>query len=102
MPNSFGMLRQPSAPVCALGLDDLGVNQLDDLIVLVHHDAHPAQHADLRRGKADAVGLGQRLAHIVEQHVQPGIKILDLVAVLAQLRVSVFENHSFSHIVSLL
>ena len=89
-------------------LHDGGVDELDHILlfpvrdVRLEHDDGAAQHADLRRGKADAVGLGQRLAHIVEQHVQPGIKILDLVAVLAQLRVSVFENHSCSHIVSLL
>lgn len=35
--------------------------------------------------EATPVGLRQRLAHIVEQRVQTGIEILDLVAVLAQL-----------------
>lgn len=32
-----------------------------------------------------AVGLRQRLAHIVEQHMQTGIEVLDLMGVLAQL-----------------
>ena len=89
-------------------LNDHGVDELNHILVLFvgdvrfQHDDGAAQHADLRRGKADTVGLGQRLAHIVEQHVQAGIKVLDLVAVLAQLGVAVFQDHSCSHCIPLL
>ena len=89
-------------------LHDHRVNELDHILVGIvrdirlKHDDSAAQHTDLRRGEADTVGLRQRLTHIVEQHVQPGIEIRDLVAVLAQLGVTVFENHSCSHSVSLL
>ena len=89
-------------------LHDDRVDELDHILLFVvldvrlEHDDGAAQHTDLRRSESNTVGLRQRLAHIVEQHVQPGIKILDLVAVLAQLRVTIFENHSCSHSVSLL
>ena len=85
-----------------------GVDELDHILLFIirdvrlEHNDSAAQHTDLRRGEADTVGLRQRLTHIVEQHVQPGIEIRDLVAVLAQLGVTVFENLSCSHSVSLL
>ena len=96
------------ADLLAGRFDDDGVDELDHILVLFirdvrfQHNDGAAQHADLRRGKTDTVGLRQRLAHIVEQHMQTGIEILDLMAVLAQLGVAVFYDHSCSHCIPLL
>ena len=97
-----------STDLLAGRFDDDGVDELDHILVLFirdvrfQHNDGAAQHADLRRGEADAVGLRQRLAHIVEQRVQTGIEILDLVAVLTQLGVTIFQDHSCSHCIPLL
>ena len=59
----------------ALRADDLRVHQLDELVVLVQHHAHPAQDTHLRRSQPHTAGLSQRIRHIVQQRVQTTVKI---------------------------
>ena len=103
MPNLPGMLRQPSRPVCSpLGGDDLRVHQLDDVLVLVHHHAHTAQHAHLRGSQTHAAGIQQRLLHVVDQRVQALIELRHRAAHLGQALVTLQYDLSQSHISSVL
>ena len=82
----------------ALGGDDLRVDELNDLVVLVHHHAHPAQHAHLGRRQAHAAAVHQRLCHVVQQRVESGIEIRHHPALLGQTLVSLYYDLPQSHV----
>ena len=63
------------AGLLPLGVDDLRVNELDELVVLVQHHAHTAQHAHLGRGQAHAAGVLQRVRHVVQQRVEAAVEV---------------------------
>ena len=77
MPHFPGTLRQPSSPVCSpLWCDDLRIHQLQILLaLLVQHQTDPPQNPHLGRRQPGAVGVRQRLRHIVQQHVKPRVKL---------------------------
>ena len=67
-----------------LSADDLRIHQLDELILLVQHHAHPAQHTYLRCGQPHAAGIGQRVRQIVQQRVQTSVEVRHRTAYLGQ------------------
>ena len=78
----------------SLGVDDLRVHQLDQLILLVQHHAHPAQYAHLGRSQAHAAGVGQCICQVVQQRMQPAVKICNRAAHLAQARLALQRDLS--------
>ena len=72
------------AGLLTLSTDDLRIHQLDELILLVQHHAHAAQHAYLRGGQAHAAGVLQRVSQIIQQHVQAVIELRHRTAHLGQ------------------
>ena len=85
------------ARLLALGLDDLWVDELDDLALLILHDADAAQDADLRGGEADATGLLQCVRHVVEQLMQPVVEFRHGAADLCKAGVAHFVDLANSH-----
>ena len=91
------------AVLLAGGLDYLGVNELDNVFVLAlgnvgfEHEHRTAQYADLRRCKADAVCLGKRVRHIVEQLMQPRVKVCHRAALFVQRRIALCKYMSECH-----
>ena len=81
-----------------LGGDDLRVHQFNDILVLVHHHAHTAQHAHLRGGQTHAAGIQQCLLHVVDQRVQALIELRHRAAHLGQALVALQYDLSQSHI----
>ena len=80
--------------LAALG-DDLRVDQLQILLaLLVQHQAHPAQDAHLRGCQTGAVGVRQRFGHIVQQVMQPPVKLFHRAADLRQTLIALFHNLS--------
>ena len=63
------------AGLLALGVDDLRVDQLDELVILVQHHAHTAQHTHLGRGQAHAAGLLQRVRHVIQQRAETAVEV---------------------------
>ena len=49
--------------------NDLGVHQLNDLVVLIQHHAHAAQDTHLGCGQSYASGIQQRVRHVVQKCV---------------------------------
>ena len=100
-------LRQAQTALAALLLAvpfyDLGVHELDKILVLpfrdvgFHHNAGAADNADLRRGEADTVRLRKRLLHIVQQLMQPLVEGCIRTADLPQRRVFLSQNISKRH-----
>ena len=91
-------------PILLAGhLKDFGVDELDDLLLLslgnvrLNHEDCAAQDTDLRRGKADAVGIDQRLPHIVQKLMKPGVKIGHRTAFLIQSRLFFCQNITKCH-----
>ena len=72
------------AGLFAVGGDDLGVHQFNDLVILVHHHAHPAQNAHLGCGQTYAAGIQQRVLQVVQQRVEPTVELRHRAALFRQ------------------
>ena len=81
----------------SFGVDDLGIDQLNDLVVLVLHHADTAQNAHLRRRQTHAAGIQQRFLHVVQQRVQTAVKIRNRAANLRQAFVPLQNDLSQCH-----
>ena len=71
-----------------LSLDDLGVHKHAQALLVIYVDHDQAAHqADLRRGKANAIGSVHGFTHVTRDHLQSQIKFGHGVAHRAQQRV---------------
>ena len=88
--------------------EDLGVDELDKLILVVggdylgqipvvQADKQAAHHAHLRASQAQAVGVEQGLFHVVQQHAETVIKFRDRAADFFQDRIAVLYNGAKCH-----
>ena len=78
-------------PVRALG--DLRIDDRRDVLLVPRlEDEQPLEHAHLRRGQADAVGVAHQVRHLVRETRQVVVELLDLVGAHPQHRVRVLAN----------
>ena len=76
------------------GGNNFGIDQFDDLVILIHHHAQTAQNTHLRRRQTHTAGINQRFGHIVKQCMQARVEICHRTADLFQAIITLQDNFS--------